>query len=171
MKLIKIVFLLLTSVLVFGSCKKDPVSTERKSYLKMKVDGVLKEYDTCLARGMSQPALNETYYQLNIMCGVPDDYTGVSVNDIKPITKGTYTATAANPAAGNPMAGLGTYKTPGDEDSYISVYAGWPLYEVTVTFTEFNDKYITGSFNGKMRGIENNKVITVTEGTFKALRN
>ena len=126
----------------------------------MKVDGALKEYDTCWLYGSGQ--------NINILAGKPGDYTGAYVNDTKAIGVGTYLHTMINPGTNLPMAGLGAYRAPGSADIYISYQAGWPQYEATVTFTTFEPNVATGTFSGQMRQINGDIVLTVTEGEFRA---
>lgn len=163
--------LLLSSMLVFSYCKKESGQSEKRSYFKMKVDGVLKEYDSCWTLAFTQPALNATFYQLNILCGGPGNYAGVFVNDIAPIKNGTYNSSIPNPATKAPMAGLGAYKAPESEHIYISWQAGWPVYQIEIIFTEFNSDYVIGTFRGKMRLVGGDKLVEVTEGAFKAIKN
>jgi hypothetical protein len=147
--------------------KKEPAAVSKRGYLTMKVDGVQKKYDSCWTRAFQQNAATQIYYQLNILSGVPGDYADVSVNDIAPIKNGTYTS-AINPVTKGPMAMLGGYRETGSSDIYISYQAGWPLFGISITFSEFNSEYVSGTFQGKLRLVGGTKILNVTEGEFKA---
>ena len=137
----------------------------------MKLDGVLKEYDTCYGGGFNQ-ALNPgvTYYQVNFHGGRPGDYCGVYANDVSPIKKGTYTS-AINPATSLPGAGLGAYRPAGTSDIYISYQSGWPLYDISISILDLTSDHIKGTFSGKLRLIGGDKVYDVTEGEFEYYNN
>lgn len=158
------------TLLIMVSCKKDPVASN-DYFFKMKVDGQWKEFDSCMTFELSQPGVNgQTYYQTNIMVGKLGILAGVYVNDSKPINKGMFTSAIENPVSQTPMAGLGTWKEKGSNDMYITHQFGWPLYEAVVNITEFTDDRIEGNFHGQMRLIGGDKVLTVTEGSFRAKR-
>ena len=166
----KYFFICLLALLAFTSCKKDSDDQQKqKSFFRMKVDGVLKEYDSCWILSFQQAAGAQIYYQNNILCGRPGNYAGAAVNNIAPIKAATYLSTVKNTATGLPMAYLGAYRAPGSDDIYISYPAGWPLYDISITFTEYNSEYATGKFSGKLRLIGGSKVMEVTEGEFRAL--
>lgn len=158
------------TLLILMSCKKDPVASI-PYFFKMKIDGQWKEFDSCSIVGVSQPGINgQTYYHLNILVDKLDIFAGLYVNDNEPINKGMYSAEDKNPAAGNPMAGLGTWKEKGSNDMYITHQFGWPLYEAVVNITAYSADMAEGNFYGQMRLIGGDKVLTVTEGSFRAKR-
>ena len=66
----KYFFICLLALLAFTSCKKDSDDQQKqKSFFRMKVDGVLKEYDSCWILSFQQAAGAQIYYQNNILCG------------------------------------------------------------------------------------------------------
>ena len=169
MKRISIHILAAVIPFILWTCKDDdsPSQPKHQYYLKMKVDGSLKEYDTCWLYGYSQPAPFETNH-INILAGRPGDYGGAAVNDTKAIGVGTYLHTMINPEINIPMAGIGAYRAPGSSDIYLSHQAGWPLYEATVTFTTFDSDVASGTFSGQIRQVGGDVVLTITEGEFRA---
>ena len=87
----EIFFYLPVSPVAFTSCKKDSDDQQKqKSFFRMKVDGVLKEYDSCWILSFQQAAGAQIYYQNNILCGRPGNYAGAAVNNIAPINGATY---------------------------------------------------------------------------------
>lgn len=166
-------FSIAVSILLMISCSKSqgPNNNNSKaSYLKMKINGNLKEYDSCWVSGFSQTSGSLIYYQWNIKGGVPGDYGGVYVNDSIPISVKKYLSTDLNSAVNTPKGGLGAYRPKGTNDIYISYQAGWPLYDVVVEITSINDDYVTGNFHGKMRLVGGDSILNVTDGEFKALK-
>ena len=136
----------------------------------MKVDGVLKEYDSCWVSGFQQTIGSRVYYQWNILSGKPGNYAGIYVNDETPITAKQYSASELNPVSNTPVAGLGAYRPSGTNDIYISFQGGWPFYEAEVTIISLDANYAIGTFKGKVRLVGGTTVKEITEGEFKALR-
>lgn len=134
----------------------------------MKVDGQLKEYDSCWLYGFSQQPPSETF-TMNILAGKEGDYSSAWVSDTKAIGIGTYRHTNLNTETNLPMANIGPYRVGGSADIYTSYEAGWATgYEATVTFTSFDSEVATGTFRGQMRQVDGDIVLTVTEGEFRA---
>lgn len=165
---------ILFSLLIFfciAGCKKSSEEKRQDSFLSMKINGAIKQYDSCWVTAFQQVgAGSQVYYQNNILCGKPGDYGGLYVNDTENIKAGSFFSSEINSASSTPRAGLGACQFSGSSDIFISYQAGWPLYDITVTITEYNSSYVAGTFNGKLRLIGGTTVLDVTEGQFKAIR-
>lgn len=160
------------SLFWISSCSKDSPSDDLNFFFKMKVDGDLKEYGECKTWFGNIHRGEFRYYQMNILASDENmNLGGVFVNDASPIKKGLYTSEMIQSQTMTPMAGLGGFKENGSNDVYMSNFdSDFPNNVAIVNIIEFNDRFVSGTFSGKISLRGSDIVLNITEGQFKARR-
>lgn len=151
----------------FISCGKS--NHQLQSYMRYKVDGVSREFDTCYVTLMGQfPNSTPPFYYCSIASGRYGDngiiITFYNDNDItvKQYTEAIFERTKI------PTTVLGGYRDENDK-LYISWQNGWPNYPVKLDIKEVSSSYIKGSFSGRMRMVLGTTEREISEGEFAAL--
>ncbi|WP_116875262.1 hypothetical protein [Terrimonas sp.] len=170
LKSVIISLLLFNLAWAITACKKNN-SNSIKSYMRYKVDGEQKQYDTCYVTLMGQfPNSTPPFYYCAIACGRYGN-SGIiaTLYNNNEISATQYTE-AIFSRTQIPTAILGGYRD-ANNALYISWQNGWPNYPVTVDITEVTARYVKGKFSGTMRIVDGTNEIAITGGEFLALTN